>query len=202
MRPFPDYVRASDLIEVTFDAGGLFSSLETPVITGGISGFPQSDYGVALQRHGLFLNTLDQSQWSPWNGGTIRITVGPTVDFSHLQDVADVAAVAAQELGFTTWSTWFTSSGGTQSARFLRQVADDITPTEAELFGQRAAQVDFSQSRDTFVDRARNFPNDVRTGVARDFNDFMNSGAASWLLIGGVALVLVVAFGGMRTGRR
>lgn len=146
-----------------------------------------------MQRHSLFLNTIETSQWSSLAGGTLTVRVGPTVDFSQLSDVADAVAQAVQEVGFPTWY---------QVARFLSQVPDDVTQSETDPFSDRAGEIDWSQNRDSIIDRFRNAPQDLSKGVddlVDDLTNPLNWKLSSQLIVlGGIGLVLMIALAGSK----
>ena len=179
MRPYADYVRASDLIQVSLRVGGL-TGFYNPLA---LWGFSENDLGVGLQRHNLFLNVVDQTQWGELLGGLVTVNVGPITDFAHLADVADAVAQTFGEMGFSTSS---------QRAAFLFQVPDDITSDETAQFSSRARSVDFSAGQDTPVDWLGNFPGNLKSGVQKAIDEASTPGW-SWLVIAGiVAAVLVV----------
>src|SRR3954464_1513297 len=104
LRPYPDYVRTSDLIQIQIGVSGSLQHpggiLGVPVVgvvqaaIGAALGFPENEVFSAMRRHGLIVTATDYSQWNPFVGGWITFSVGASVDFAHLKDTADAAAQA------------------------------------------------------------------------------------------------------------
>ena len=195
-RPYWDYVRTSDLIQIQIMVEGHLTewgSVFIPIVaaTRVAVGFPENQLFSAMRRHGLIVQNLDLSQWSAATGGWIRVTVGANNDFSHLADTGDAAAQAFGELGYST-------SG--QQAWFLAQVADDITYDETQGYPAITNTITPGQ-QNTWHDAVQNVPGNVATAASQALNDFADSSAPSWLVIGGIALLAVVVLSSRR-GRK
>lgn len=204
-RPYWDYVRTSDLIQIQVAVGGSLSQQGWALAIPGANvaaaaaaaagayygGFPENNFFSAARRHGLIVQNLDLSQWNSLVGGWIRVAVGANVDFAHVSDTADAAAQALQELGFTA---------AEQSAWFIAQVNDDITYEETQKYPAIANTIVPAQ-RNSGYDRIQQVPNDIGAGVdgvrkaVSDWfggGDDASGGGNGWLLIAGAVLVIVL----------
>lgn len=198
LRPYQDYVRTSDLLQVMVLAGGglqqqgILGVLDPTYIFNAGLGFHENELFNALRRHGLILQGLDLSQWNDYAGGYITIRVGANNDFAHLADTADAAVQAFWDIGYTATG---------QTALFLAQIDDDITYDEAQKYPAITNTIVAAQ-QNTRHDQLQNLPKNVDK-VVKDFLGDVGNAAGSpntWFIVGGIALLAVVVLSGK--GRR
>jgi hypothetical protein len=194
LRPYWDYVRTSDEIQIQIAIGGQIGwGVLIPAVAAMeyFGGFPENELFSAMRRHGLIVQNPDFSQWAAAVGGWVRIVVGANNDFSHIADVADAAAQAFADLGYST-------SG--QQAWFLNKVADDITYDETQRYSTITNSIIPAQ-QNSLHDQVANFPGNVKQGIQNELNSAPVGQDSTWLIVGGIALLLAVAISGGRRRR-